>query len=362
NSNYPAIGIKGKSLEIGVEAGMGIRGAQPQYHVYISENGKEVELKPVVSGKARQLKQAAEGTWVYTPEHAGIFNIQVRDESGKVKAKRKIYVKPENEAEYYQLKDIEVSNEPLTFNTSLDTKQSNETTIMGYTIGESLFPQRTILEKVVEEDYLEIREGYAFDLGTGNYRVESFVKGSYSEEWQDYKTANYKRDNPVLHTLEKDAEHSVELQMTEHEESYDFELKAQCPMGCELECAFLMTDYRGSRVIRDYKSITSGDEEDKANKLEVNKLDWDFTIHSRVKHKEDIDCRQGGDVKVPNAYEVEVSKFIDVAERKVPISTVLIEPSEVEGYYEDHTGIVANEAHQVVLDGPANSLYPAREI
>ena len=307
----------------------------------------------------------------YIPEYQGVYTLSVRTKAGKIRKERKIYVKPpSNKKEYYyELSDIETvrgqvikeedseekksGQEPVLFKTVLESEQfkydfnqAQEHYITKYVIGEPNIQMKTIVTEPIQVvSGSKIKEGTHFDLGTGTYKVEAHVNNIHSQESQDTTATYYTRENPEGHQLDVSINPSGDG-------IYTAEAHCVGDDKHELLYAFLVTDYTGTHVVREYGSNNT-------YKL-PSSYTWEHTLTVRVKHADRIDLVEdtGNGVYLDNSYEAVASIALGKKREKL-IDSVHLQTSDVDKYMRDKDKRVAmGDVQKVAIDGgePAGEL------
>ena len=293
----------------------------------------------------------AKNGFVWNPQRAGIFQVNLLDQDGTKICSRSIYVNDIENGDAYQLGDLvsKTDNEGnVTFSTSVfsvpkNTEGNEARPVTAFTIGESGIWNKRVKE--YNSDEINIIEGKDFVLDRGTYSVRAALRDQFSVEDEDYKNITYKKESKDGHhvTIDK-IEHSV-VNNENGTTSDRFEVKAHCSEGCKLVYAFFVDDSISQKRTTD--GLNGYQEE---NVFTCPTVKWEYSFTARVKHEENAEVNEtvneennskGKVIKLPNAYEdVQTLKIEGIQTyEKLEIKKIEIEPFIIQDYYKNEKTI-----------------------
>ena len=256
------------------------------------------------------VKREAGSKYYWYPTYPGIYNLVLCDANGKPmpETRRKIYVNPKDNKDFYQLGDVTVNGDitvniksipslaAISFpfsnlNCGVNLSQPHNINIR---IGENMFRHKTVIDKYYfsQVGTYTFKEGSkdnnkkSFNYSTGTYEIITGVKGFHSIENEDTKVDYYDAGtkNPINLEVTKEANASlIKITATANATGEKFKKPSDLIFCC------IATDERG--ISKVYQEYVPGNRLNKEN----NTISWDFvlpnvtwkrTIEIRVKHSE----------------------------------------------------------------------------
>lgn len=243
----------------------------------------------------------------WTPDTVGIFKIVVYKDNNQV-TERKVYVNSSNKI-YPQITDLMIrpdKNNNTHVSVSTENSKVNKA-LTKFVVSEPCVWSRTIKNYNSSEEVSEKSGKFKFNSGT--YKIDAFIKGKNSIEYEDAYSKYYRKSGLNGLTL------SIESKKTDEGE-YAFTATVSGVNDSNLLYAFLLWDEKGTHLVKGY--------DDPINTFNFTPPGpGKYIVYARVKQAGKID-------NLPNSYEAEAAYPITIpgTNPKITIHSIKIDAYE----------------------------------